>query len=81
MRITNRDELHPGGRPVQDRSPSLLVLTPRRPPRRTPRAPQCHNADDTPAGALDRRGWNDVGLRVASQCNPPTGEVATTPAG
>jgi hypothetical protein len=46
-----------GGRPGQDRfPPRLLLLTPRRPPKRTLRALQHHDVDDAPASALARRG-------------------------
>jgi hypothetical protein len=54
-----------GGRPGQDRFPPRLLLTPRRPPKRTLRAPWHHDTDDAPASALVRRGWNDVGLRTS----------------
>jgi hypothetical protein len=65
MRITNSDELHPWRAPGQGRSPPHPVPTPRRPPKRTPRTPQRHDAEDAPTSALDRRGWNDVGPRVS----------------
>jgi hypothetical protein len=54
-----------GGRPGQGRSPSHPLLMSRRPPKRMLRAPQHHDADDAPASALDRRGWNDVGPHVS----------------
>jgi hypothetical protein len=54
-----------GGRPGQGRFPPRSLLTPRRSPKRTMRAPQRHDADDAPASALDRRGWNDVGPRAS----------------
>jgi hypothetical protein len=65
MRITNRDELHKW----RSTGPGLVPVTPavdaRRPPKRTLRPPQRHNADDALASALDRRGWNDVGPRAS----------------
>jgi hypothetical protein len=47
-----------GGRLGQDRSPSRPVPTPWHPPKRMPQAPQHHDADDAPAGALDKCGYD-----------------------
>jgi hypothetical protein len=49
-----------GGRPGQGRFPPCPLLTPRRPPKRTLRALQHHDADDAPTSTLARRGWNNV---------------------
>jgi hypothetical protein len=66
-----------GGRPGQDRFPPRPLLTPQDPPKWTLRALQHPDADDTPASALARRGWNDIEPRVSphnATTAAPTGE-------
>jgi hypothetical protein len=75
MRITNRDELHPW----RSTGPGPVPVTPAAdapaPPKWTMWAPQCHDADDATASALDRRRcnaeWTDTQLpppQIQAEC-------------
>jgi hypothetical protein len=65
MRITNVPRSTRGGQLGQDRFSSRPLPTPRRPPRRMLRALQHPDADDAPASAPAKRGWNGVGSRAS----------------
>jgi hypothetical protein len=65
MCITNRDELRPWRSTGLGPVPVTPTTDAPAPAQADAEGPQHHDADDAPASAPDRRGWNDIGPRAS----------------